>query len=97
MSFARSSRLSVGRDVSSEGTTVAYSNFELGMTSTTLRLIHLPISYSVRSARYVEDEDEAILCETPYFHEIPPGTGCVGNMLLTPSGTALAAKCEKRA
>jgi hypothetical protein len=114
---------------SSEGTTVAYSNFELGIllcshlagsrgssrskknriycwnprqcfcasTSTTPRLIHLPIPYSVRPARYVEDEDEAILCETPYFHEIPHGTGCVGNMLLTPYGTALAAKYEKQA
>jgi Tyrosyl-DNA phosphodiesterase len=119
----------VETSASSEGTTVAYSNFELGVllcshlagsrgssrsnmnriycwkpsqcscasTSTTLRLIHLPIPYSVRPARYVEDEDEAILCETPYFHEIPPGTGCVGNMLLTPYGTALAAKYNKQA
>ena len=59
------------------------------------RLIHLPSPYCFRPARYVEDEDEALFCETPYFHEVMPGTGCVGNMQLTPYGAALAAQFAK--
>ena len=55
------------------------------------RLIHLPIPYCLRPARYQEDEEEVDFCETPYFHEILPGTACVGHMLLTPYGTAIAA------
>jgi hypothetical protein len=55
-------------------------------------LIHLPVPYCFRPSRYQEDEDDVELCETPYFHEIPPGTGCIGHMKLTPYGAALAAK-----
>ena len=54
------------------------------------RLIHLPVPYGFRPARYQEDEDEAEFCETPFFHEIPPSTAAVGNMRLTPMGAALA-------
>jgi hypothetical protein len=55
-------------------------------------LIHLPVPFCFRPSRYQEDEDDAEFCETPHFHEIPPGTGSVGHMLLTPYGAALAAK-----
>jgi hypothetical protein len=55
-------------------------------------LIHLPVPYCFRPSRYQEDEDDVEFCETPYFHEIPPGTGCIGHMKLTPYGAALAAK-----
>lgn len=54
------------------------------------RLIHLPIPFCLRPAKYMEDDDELEFCETPYFHEIPPGTGFVGNMRITPYGAALA-------
>jgi len=54
-------------------------------------LIHLPIPYSLRAKKYQTDEDDADLCFTPYFHEIPQGTGCVGQMKLTPLGAQLAA------
>jgi hypothetical protein len=55
-------------------------------------LIHLPVPYCFRPSRYQEDEDNVEFCETPYFHEIPPGTGCIGHMQLTPYGAALATK-----
>lgn len=61
------------------------------------RLIHLPVPYCFRPARYQEHEDEAEFCETPYFHEIPAGTGGVGHMRITPWGAALAAKCDGEA
>jgi hypothetical protein len=61
-------------------------------TNTFPRLIHLPVPYCLRPPRYVDDEDIAVFCDTPYFHEITPGTGCEGNMLLTPYGKDLAAK-----
>ena len=56
------------------------------------QLIHLPVPYHLRPSRYVDDEDIAMFSDTPYFHEITPGTGCEGNMLLTPYGRDLAAK-----
>jgi hypothetical protein len=58
------------------------------------RLIHLPSPYCFRPARYQEDVEETEFCETPYFHEILPGTECVGNMRLTPYGEALAASID---
>jgi hypothetical protein len=56
------------------------------------RLIHLPVPYRLRPSRYVDDEDMALFDHTPYFHEVVPGTGCEGNMLLTPYGQDVAAK-----
>ena len=56
------------------------------------RLIHLPVPFCWRPARYQEDEDETDFCETPYFHEIPKGTATDGRMLITPYGKALADK-----
>ena len=53
-------------------------------------LIHLPIPYSLRTKSYQQDPDEADFLFTPYFHEISPGTGCVGQMRLTPLGAELA-------
>ena len=61
-------------------------------TQSVPRLIQLPVPYLLRPSRYVDDEDVAMFSDTPYFHEIPPGTGCEGNMLLTPYGRDLAAK-----
>jgi hypothetical protein len=58
-------------------------------------LIHLPIPYRLRPTRYQQNDDEVDFCETPYMHEIPPGTGCVGRMLLTPLGKAIAKDYKK--
>jgi hypothetical protein len=48
----------------------------------------------VHPRRYVPDEEVALFCETPFFHEIAPGTGCEGNMQLTPYGMELAKQCH---
>jgi hypothetical protein len=57
----------------------------------TVEMIHLPIPYCIRPQAYHADDEEAEMCATPYFHEIPPGTGFVGQMRLTPLGVKLAA------
>jgi hypothetical protein len=59
-------------------------------------MIHLPIPYSLRPKPYFEDEDDTVMQETPFFHEIEDGTRCVGNMLLTPYGVRQAEKQRKR-
>jgi hypothetical protein len=56
-----------------------------------VEMIHLPIPYCIRARSYHADDEEAEMCATPYFHEIPPGTGFVGQMRLTPLGIKLAA------
>jgi hypothetical protein len=57
----------------------------------TVKMIHLPVPYCIRPRAYHADDEEADMCATPYFHEIPPGTGFVGQMRLTPLGVKLAA------
>lgn len=58
-----------------------------------VKMIHLPLPYRLRPHAYVQnEEEEAELCETPYFHEIPSGSGFIRNMRLTPLGASLAAK-----
>lgn len=60
-------------------------------SSSATRIILLPVPYLVRSPpAYQQDEDEADLIVTPYFHEIPEGTGAAGHMLLTPLGKQIA-------
>ncbi|EEC49115.1 predicted protein [Phaeodactylum tricornutum CCAP 1055/1] len=59
-------------------------------------LIHLPVPFSLRPARYQSDRDDVEFCETPYFHEIALGTACVGNMKLTPYGSAIANQQESK-
>jgi hypothetical protein len=59
-------------------------------------LIHLPVPYSFRALPY-QDKDDVYFCETPYLHEIPPGTGSDGKMLYTPYGAALARQQEHHA
>ena len=55
------------------------------------RIIPLPVPYLVRRPpAYQQDEDEADLTVTPYFHEISEGTGAAGHMLLTPLGKQIA-------
>jgi hypothetical protein len=56
-----------------------------------VEMIHLPIPYCIRPRSYHADDEEAEMCATPYFHEITPGTGFVGQMRLTPLGVKLAA------
>lgn len=55
------------------------------------KMIHLPIPYSLRPQPYHVDEEDAEMCVTPYFHEIPERSGVVGQMRLTPLGAQLAA------
>mmetsp|Transcript_15045 Transcript_15045/g.22059 ORF Transcript_15045/g.22059 Transcript_15045/m.22059 type:complete len:166 (+) Transcript_15045:462-959(+) len=55
-----------------------------------VRFIHLPIPYNLEPPMYQEDEDDVDMWTTPYFHEIPDGTGCIGQMKLTPLGKMLA-------
>lgn len=56
------------------------------------KLIHLPIPYSLQPKPFLEDQDDNVMQETPFFHEIDDGTRCVGNMLLTPYGIQEAKK-----
>jgi hypothetical protein len=56
-----------------------------------VQMIHLPLPYRLRPRPYHDDKDESEMCATPYFHEIPRGTGFVGQMRLTPLGAQLAA------
>jgi Tyrosyl-DNA phosphodiesterase len=58
------------------------------------QLIHLPIPFCLNGSPYQEDDEEVLFCETPYFHEILPGTATAGNMLLTPYGNRLVEKLE---
>ena len=51
-----------------------------------VRKVHLPIPYQLRPKPYQEDPESDFMSYTPYFHEIPDGTGDVGNMKLTPYG-----------
>ena len=60
-----------------------------------LNRIHLPIPYALRPKSYQMDRDEADLSFTPYFHEIQQGTGCIGQMKLTPLGASLAAGTKR--
>jgi len=68
-------------------------------TKTSAQLIHLPSPFCFRPAPYVPDEDDMQFCETPYFHEILRDNACIGNMLSTPYGAALAKqyaeKCKR--
>jgi hypothetical protein len=54
------------------------------------KMIHLPIPYCLRPKPYFENADDSDMVETPHFHEITAETRCVGNMLMTPYGKALA-------
>jgi hypothetical protein len=60
------------------------------------KLIHLPIPYSLHPKPFLEEEDDPIMQETPFLHEIEDGTRCVGNMLLTPFGIREAKKQKIR-
>ncbi|KAL7463378.1 hypothetical protein ACHAXS_003756 [Conticribra weissflogii] len=55
-----------------------------------VRKVHLPIPYHLRPMPYQEDPDSDFLSFTPYLHEVPDGSGHVGNMKLTPLGQRLA-------
>jgi len=72
------------------------------------RLIHLPVPFDLHPGRYraepcygfddeedCDDSDGVEFCETPYFHEVPCGTGSTGNMRITPYGAALATRYDK--
>jgi len=53
-----------------------------------VKKVHLPIPYQLRPKPYQEDPESDFMSYTPYMHEIPDGTGCVGNMKLTPIGNS---------
>jgi hypothetical protein len=57
-----------------------------------VRKVHLPIPYQLRPKSYQDDPESDFMSHTPYLHEIPPGTGDVGNMKLTPFGQEQARK-----
>ena len=54
--------------------------------------ISLPIPYKLRPSPYQPDDDDADFAHTPFFHEIPDGTGTIGQMTLTPLGRMLASQ-----
>lgn len=64
-----------------------------GEAGTRATMIHLPIPYCCHPNRYQIDCDEVDFIETPYFHEVEPGTERIGHMRLTPFG-ATAAKSK---
>lgn len=55
-----------------------------------VRKVHLPIPFHLRPRPYQDDPDSDLMSFTPYLHEVPDGTGHVGNMKLTPLGQRLA-------
>ncbi|KAL7546022.1 hypothetical protein ACHAWF_009367 [Thalassiosira exigua] len=59
-----------------------------------VKKIHLPIPYLLRPTPYQEDPDSDLMSHTPFMHEIPDGTGFVGNMKLTPLGQRIARDAE---
>lgn len=54
-------------------------------------LIHLPVPFSCHSTPFQLHSEETRFVETPYMHEIEPGTKVVGNMKDTPLGAAAIA------
>jgi len=60
-----------------------------------VRKVRLPVPYRLRPAPYQEDPESDFMSRTPYMHEVPDGTGCVGNMKLTPFGQRVARDAEK--
>ena len=54
------------------------------------QLVHLPVPYSIKSDSYFndneDDDEDMVMNENPFFHEILDGSRCIGNMLLTPFG-----------
>ena len=60
-------------------------------------LVHLPVPYQLRAAPYQPDEDDATMCETPFFHELSEGVGSAGHMALTPFGSKINEKaCRQK-
>lgn len=59
-------------------------------------LVHLPVPYQLRAPAYQADEDDANMCETPFFHELTEGIGGGGHMSLTPLGKTLNADACKK-
>ena len=55
-----------------------------------VKKVHLPIPYQLRPTPYQDDPDSDFMSHTPYLNDIPDGTGCVGNMKLTPLGQKIA-------
>jgi hypothetical protein len=60
-----------------------------------VRKVHLPIPYQLRPKPYQKDPESDFMSYTPYFHEIPDGTGDVGNMKLTPYGWQISREYSK--
>ena len=60
------------------------------------RLIHLPVPYSLDAQLYFENEEDAVMQETPFLHEIADESRCVGNMLRTPYGLSQQEKKHKK-
>ena len=60
-----------------------------------VKKVHLPVPYLLRPMPYQIDPESDFMRHTPYMHEIPDGTGCVGNMKLTPLGQQIARDAEK--
>jgi len=55
-----------------------------------VKKVHLPIPFSLNPESYQQDPDSYLMSWTPYMNEIPEGTGCIGNMQLTPLGQEFA-------
>jgi len=60
-----------------------------------VKKVHLPVPYQLRPRSYQEDAESDFMSFTPYMHDIPEGTGCMGNMKLTPFGQKVAAYAQK--
>lgn len=60
------------------------------------KMIHLPIPYSLHPKPYLLHDDDLVMQDTPFFHEIDNGSRCVGNMLLTPFGIKEAKKASNK-
>eukprot|EP00804_Cyclotella_cryptica_P013497 CCRYP_017223-RA/>CCRYP_017223-RA protein AED:0.19 eAED:0.19 QI:0/-1/0/1/-1/1/1/0/788 len=67
-----------------------FSKAKLPAFLDSVRKVHLPIPYRLRPKPYQEDPESDFMSFTPYLHDIPNGTGAVGNMKLTPYGQQIA-------
>lgn len=61
-----------------------------------VKKVHLPIPFSLSPIRYQQDPDSYLMSWTPYMNEIQEGTGCIGNMQLTPLGQEFAHQLSRK-
>ena len=60
-----------------------------------VKLIHMPLPYSCHPTPYQLHSEDTRFAETPFFHEVEPGSAVVGNMKDTPLGVSAINSLKK--